>query len=375
MTKGHLMNTLIKTIILFLAIFSAYSYSIENSKDDTGVVTIESLSELLSSDFEAVSDVAPQVNVPITIELIPEATITDSQIFLGRISSCHGYSEACNDSLGIDLGVAPLPGKFTVISKSDIERLLKEEYPNIAITFTGSSQSKVFSAAKDIDPLIIQAQLEKAILEKMPGLSDIRFKIDHVQIIQAPKVGAFLYQIEFPNLFSRTFTSADKLIESIAGHRSYQIHILLDGSSEKPLSGQIVATISVERLVVTAKHRLQKGQHLRQENVAISWIPVNGNVSKYLKDIDSYSQNNPPVLRSDIKMGDPIPFDRLEFLPLIQKGQLVNIILKNDGLEVLGKAKTLNSGNENDLIEVIYPVTKKTISAKIIDKSTVEVRF
>lgn len=377
MKLKNLVEIAIPLFIFGFAMSPSPLYSSDQNDESSEAVVIEPLSSLLSTDFEESkgTSIAPQVNLPITLELFPEATVTDSRIFLGKVSSCQGYSEICNDSLGIDLGPAPLPGKTSIVSQTDIERLLKEEFPSSEVTLSGSPQVKISSIAKDISPEAIQTKLEKVIADKFSTLEDVRIKVDHIQIIQAPKLGAFSYQIEFPHLFSKNFGSTDKLIESLIGNRSHQFIILLEDNNERPYTGQILATISAERLVSIAKTNLQKGQILRLENVAWSWIPINGNLIKYVQDFTSFSQNNPPVLRSEIKTGNPIPLDRLEFPPLIQKGQLVNIILKNNGLEITGKAKALRSGNENEFIEVTYPVTKKTVSAKIIDRSTVEVKF
>ena len=58
---------------------------------------------------------------------------------------------------------------------------------------------------------------------------------------------------------------------------------------------------------------------------------------------------------------------------LVEKGQIVTIIYKNKGLQIISKMEALEDGAKGDLVKFINTKSAKEVVAKVIDKNTAEV--
>jgi len=71
-------------------------------------------------------------------------------------------------------------------------------------------------------------------------------------------------------------------------------------------------------------------------------------------------------------LGEPFFQQYLDRPKPVHKDQLVKLVMSSKGLEVTGKVRALQSGGYGQIINVIYPETKKIVRAKIINSGLVE---
>ena len=62
-------------------------------------------------------------------------------------------------------------------------------------------------------------------------------------------------------------------------------------------------------------------------------------------------------------------------IPLIKKGDAINIILKNTNLEVKLKGKALSDGKKNDIIRIKSSDYKKILKGEVIDSKNVQINI
>lgn len=77
------------------------------------------------------------------------------------------------------------------------------------------------------------------------------------------------------------------------------------------------------------------------------------------------------IIRTDLKKGSVLAHHQLMIKPLINRGDLVTLTLRQNGIELAIKAQALASGGSGDYIRVLILSTNQVLSATIINKDAV----
>ncbi len=80
-------------------------------------------------------------------------------------------------------------------------------------------------------------------------------------------------------------------------------------------------------------------------------------------------------LKHSVRSGEYLRENMFENVPVVNKGDQVVIVAESGAFRVTAIGKTLEKGCSGDIIRVKNSMSKKIISAQIIDASTVRVRF
>jgi len=147
----------------------------------------------LAKVVQAASLAAPQVAIPITLEVKSAVTVKDSRVYLSDLVTCLG-SSICSQILNIDVGAAPAPDRFSYFSSRSIAEAVISDGFNVQVILAGAKKSKVRSAGMDIDVLEIAKDIRHR-LEKI-STPKSRFSLIRVNLLGKRKIPFARYRYD-----------------------------------------------------------------------------------------------------------------------------------------------------------------------------------
>jgi len=120
--------------------------------------------------------------------------------------------------------------------------------------------------------------------------------------------------------------------------------------------------------VLVSRHPLSKGHLIRKEDIELQRIELNGLRSNYLTHSKSAINN---VLKRSINRGVIISVKILSKPTLINKGDTITILAKNNGFKISMKAIALSAGAKGDKIRARNVKTKKIVQGTVLNSQTI----
>ncbi len=150
--------------------------------------------------------------------------------------------------------------------------------------------------------------------------------------------------------------------------QSLKARVMLDGEQVRiiSLSGYIRASMDV----VTATRTLDPGITISEADVTTAKRDVSRVRPGTLRTVDDVIGKT--VYRR-LSQNDVITKSSLTNVPDITSGQLVKIVVKRPGIEIVSKGKAIEKGYIGEIIRVINTDTKKIINAVVTDSESVEI--
>lgn len=124
--------------------------------------------------------------------------------------------------------------------------------------------------------------------------------------------------------------------------------------------------------IFVLNHYGKKGDVIRAGSVAIRETQFNENKPGYPSKLDDIVGR---TLKKDVAEGTVISYSIIDDPVIIQKGEIVNVIAENKKLVVRTKGKAMEKGKLGDSIKVRNTLSEKEIFGKIVDDSTIVVKF
>jgi flagellar basal body P-ring formation protein FlgA len=124
--------------------------------------------------------------------------------------------------------------------------------------------------------------------------------------------------------------------------------------------------------VVCTTRRIKKGEIISEKEVRLARKNVSRLSARVLMDI------KPTVglmARRDIKEGTCLKEFMLEKNPLVERGDVVTILVDTGGIRVTVPGMILERGYQGDFVKIRNSMSRKTIYARIINNSTAIVEF
>jgi flagella basal body P-ring formation protein FlgA len=132
------------------------------------------------------------------------------------------------------------------------------------------------------------------------------------------------------------------------------------------------AYVKLFAYVIASKHPLNKGHLIQKNDLVVKKIEVTNVRSSYLTNI-ALAINK--VLKRRVNRGDIISVNNLAKPILVNKGDTITILAKNNGFQISMKGTALTAGGKGDKIRVKNIRTKRTIQGTVFDKHTVKVNI
>ncbi len=312
--------------------------------------------EGFSSDLLADNGQKEDNRIEITIR--ETSSVGLSHIFLGDIADikADGFLKEMLEK--IDLGASPKPDKIKSMDKRKIISAIQAERSlpkDIIITCPDRIYVKRLSRETSVQ------DIQKYVEHRLANL----FKNKEYQLIAFNVRGLEPYPPGDTVLISDSEDIVDK-----TGKLSLFVDIVVDGKKTDRVS--VTGVVALYETMLFAKHPLEKGEVLLRESVYTQKKNIFEMGNNYITSLDAVEGK---LLVSNIRQGECITANLIASPPLIQKGDIVNLIARNDSLFIITKGICREDGFENDVIKVENINSGKIIRGIVKEKSKVEVIY
>jgi len=146
----------------------------------------------------------------------------------------------------------------------------------------------------------------------------------------------------------------------------------VEGKNNRERSFYIPFRAITKTKVFILTHGGKKNDVLRPEAVTVKETILNEKKTAYPSKLDDIVGR---ILKKDIAAGTVITYGMLDDPVVIQKGEIVNIVAENKKIVVRTKGRAMEKGKVGDSIRVKNVLSEKEIFGKVVDDSTILVKF
>lgn len=316
---------------------------------------------------------ASQVQIPLVFELRPDVTIDQERMTIGDLGRCQGYARACNEIMGLEFGRAPGPGKVVTVSGAKIKQAVAVEFPQISVTIKGSELVHVKGAYIDVLSEEVQEALKNQLDEAAKKVGNVRYVLSYARMLVPVKVRPGQGRFVFPKLATEAAQQWQYLAKQLSGSVLLEVERMPIGTERtEPQVFKIACGIAIERQLPVPVRSIAAGSRLERVDFELNWVRINSQNAGY---VESLSQLDGMAAKRGMMAGQAIAIDSVAKPLLVKQGQVVTILVNSSGVSITGKVQVLKSASEGQLVDVVYPDTKRRLSARVIDENTVEAAF
>jgi len=158
--------------------------------------------------------------------------------------------------------------------------------------------------------------------------------------------------------------------EELAGRHNYQVEYRRDG--ELMGRGSFTVEVSVTATVYLAAHRLSRGVVLAETDLSPKQMPLGE-----IQGIPETDRSKIIGARTKhvIQEGQILTRDQLQAVPVIRKGEVVQILAHRGSLAVTAFGIARESGAAGEMIKIENIQSKTVVYGRVMDPTTVEVMF
>lgn len=292
----------------------------------------------------------------VTVTIPEQVTVSSATFTLADIATITGDDDELIRVLGIcRLGSSPAPGNSMTLTPDIITmRLLGSHIGLSNITWQTPASIRITTASQIISGT---ALAERAITAAKQQLSsyDSEVTANAMQDVVFP-AGIVDYKVNFPSGLHFDVPTTAFIATTVNNQPYKQIVVKLN--------------IAIYKNIVVTTQDLQPGEVITDMNLALERRNV-GRFSSYYTDKDKVIGL---VVKHDfVPSGTMLNESLLSILQVIKRGNLVSIVAHNGTIEAVTTGVALQNGGVGQFIRVQNLQSKRMLSAKVIDATTVEV--
>ena len=316
-----------------------------------------------------------------SISLWREAVVTGDEVRLSDICQLRGIeSDEAEDYADIVVTAAPVVGGSVIVCIADVRRALQAGGVNLAnVVLKGAASCDVTRprelvhqrAAESSSPSATEVEasppaartLRDALEEFLNAQLAVPGGQAHVQYGHVSAAALELRQPEFQ--FRIRCTSGRRL-----GLVGLEVTVLADGEQEQLLP--LMVNVSLVKPVVVAARSINLGATVSAGDVRT--------VKMTFTRFDQVGESNPAAVigqraKRFIGAGQVVTQRHLEPVPLVRRGQIVDVNSRVGGVAIVTAAKALTCGAYGDVVELRASERgKKKLSATVTGPGRVSVR-
>ncbi len=284
--------------------------------------------------------------------------VTGHGILLGDISVIHAIPFLKEVLEKIEIGNAPKPGKIKQFTKNRLAFLIRSHQglpDDIEIEAPPSIYVK--RASQQINQQEVRQQVD--------GFLTDLFRGREYEIEQFSIRGLDVYPIGEVNLSIVSKSNVDK-----NGNLSLFMDILIDENKEDRI--KISGKVAVYKDILCAARNLVKGEDILEKDVYFArknLFSLRGDFVRNIKEIDG------KMSKTNITKDNHINSSWLEEIPLIQKGDIITLVVKRNKLLIVTSGISKEDGYADKLIRVENIGSGKIVRGLVREKSTVEIIY
>lgn len=283
-------------------------------------------------------------------------SVKDKAVVVGEKIFLKDIAETDNPGLKeIFIGKSPKPSKSINISGYKIASILRRSNIPDNVTFEVPEVVTVSRDFQIIKALDVEEFLKEVLKKKLENIS---FDISGFKLKG---------KVKYPN---GSLTFKPNFRGKLSGRTSLPIDVDVNGS----FYGKVRAHFWINRFdsAVFANKNLRKNSIILESDLVVQRINISKYRGDYISNIDEVTGKK---VKRSFRKGSVVKPGSIEKAPLITKGSLVRLVATSGNLvvETIGKAQ--NDGFEGGTILVLNISSKKIITGKVVNKSTVSAFF
>lgn len=285
-------------------------------------------------------------------------TVTTPTLRLGDLAEVSSSRESDDDTViglqKIFVDRSPAPGTETTLSAASIlEKLTAQGVDTSKLSYTLPRIISVKRAARPILKEEVRAAIDAAL-----QLSGLDVAVRDVRYPENRFVSPGDFKIE-----------AIPLNAGVPGNRNFAITVIPTG--EQPTRFEVSATVDEWDMMPVANRSVARGSVVQPEDVAMARV----NLATLPSDAMRHDQDVVGLEASrDIPFGEVFRKDKLAIPPLITAGSKVTMMYRNGVFEASATGIALESGIRGQEVRVRNEMSKKIISAVILEAGLVGVK-
>lgn len=323
------------------------------------IVAAYSLAIVFHANRLAGMDIAPQVELPIELQILPGAIVARPEITLADVAECVDYGDICDESSGVVIGPSPQPGESVEISNEQIFAVARQEWEKSKLVLKGAASIKVSASAATIDT----HEVRKAIEESFLRLEDtkVRYELVASTILNSPRVRPGNYRITVDT-------------QSITLNQYQTTHTLTGAcitEFNESFPFKVMVQLRRRYLGLVAARNLNAGEVVQEEDLQETWSISQGGAS----NISERQQIIGRQLKNRISKGQGFSGFALQHPIAIKRGTIIDLVIDNAGFNIKTKGEALADGALGQSVNVKVISNKKEISAVVLDRTTAKVSY
>ncbi|MFW7377895.1 MAG: flagellar basal body P-ring formation chaperone FlgA [Oligoflexus sp.] len=313
-------------------------------------------------------DIAPQVQLDVSLHVkADEILLKSERIFVSDVFHCHAPANVCHEVAAIDLGSAPKPGQSKLASLEDMRnRIVADVGGRYNLEIEGNESLRLVTAGVEIEKSMIEEELALA-MESLLS-SDKRIQIKSLFFPPGLKVHPGDLTWRFINLSSM----AESIQQSMWSYNQPTREISVDVQSR---SQGIVShshfklrfRLEILTQVPVAKTTIPLGEMVKPEKFDYEWLAVKSEPVLNIEQVAGMK------LTRRLQRGQYLRKNDVQEPFLVERGQLVDVILMSGSLQLRGQAKALASGSLGQSVPVQLISNRKRLNGQVISASTIKV--
>ena len=302
----------------------------------------------------------PGFRKKIRLTLKDEIQSNSEMLNLALLFTC---PQAACDSLPEEgLFRAPKPGSSRIINRQEILEKIRKLFPKIDPEIDGAWQIKVNSKSLKLSAKILKEHLNSLVETLNSRFTHSRISLKSLQLSSPPLVGPAEIQISFPDFEQKQGLPERAALRYLSRLRLLKFQIPTQRGGLSTLQGTAIVRFLIERRALLAKRDLKAQQPLSEDFFTPGWVHDPGLKRQYL---DRLADPKRYTLKQTLRAGSALLRQHLTKKILVKRGQMISLAFKQPGLEVGMMVRAQESGGKDDVIKVIYPLTKKVLSARV----------
>ena len=300
----------------------------------------------------------PKLDNSITIVINETSLVKQAHVYLGDISNiiANGFLKEALEK--IDFGSSPKPGKIKSFDKKKITSIIcGQRYLPDSITIISPQQIFVKRLSQTISKQdvrqFVDTQLALFFMNK-----EYELKTLNVRGLEPYPQGNTTLVLDSNDIVNKK------------GKLSFFIDIIIDGTKEDRLS--ISGLVARYENVFYTKRSFKKGETISIDDIILkkkNIFELSENFIKVFHEIDG------KILKSGIRKGEYLKTSLLTEPPMVQKGDIVTLVARNENLLIVTSAISKEDGFKNELIKVENINSGKLVRGIVKEKSKVEVVY
>lgn len=293
------------------------------------------------------------------VNFLTQAEVAASEITLGDIAEFSEKSQLSEALSTIIICRSPEPGEVTGLdARQVITSLLKEHGPMNAVFWKGSSGISVKRLSQTITHNQVIAVIKQYIddnLHRLPK-AKIAFKPDSLPLPFLLPTGRLSWEV---------IPSSPRII----GSSRFAVIIRVDGRVEKNFSVR-GHTEAIMPVVVTAR-RLKYGEIVTADSIALA----PRDISRFESYIDTPGLVVGSLIKRTLNEGAVVDIEAIEQPPVVQRGELVKIVISHNGLLLTANGIARTDGRKDEIIKVKNTSSNKLVYCRVHAPGIVEVKL